>query len=79
MSVVQLPVNKDLAFSDISCQIGNRMGDIYPNPTTKFRENSGLYMCVATVEITSSPSLGIVKMGIWVMEPFRPWTRPARS
>lgn len=26
-----------------------------------------------------SPSLGMVRMGIWVMEPFLPSTRPARS
>lgn len=26
-----------------------------------------------------SPSLGMVRMGIWVMEPFLPSTLPARS
>lgn len=31
------------------------------------------------VDDVALPSLGIVRMGIWVMEPFLPSTRPARS
>ncbi len=69
--VVKLAVDEDLAFGDVSCEVGDRVGDIY-NITYKrgaFGEGG----------LSNIPSLGIVRMGIWVIDPLRPSTRPARS
>jgi len=65
LSIMQLTIHKDLAFSNIASEIWNRMRNVYTNGQPWSR--GGL------------PSFGIVKMGICVMEPFLPSTRPARS
>ncbi len=67
--VVELSVNEDLAFSDVACKIGNRMCDICRRKLAYSEAN----------KMPIIPSLGIVRMGIWVIDPLRPSTRPARS
>jgi len=70
LPVVELTIHKDLSLSDVTSQIGNRMCNIYTNGQSELYLSFGM---------TLLPSLGIVRIGIWVMEPFRPSTRPARS
>ena len=67
---MQLTVDKDLALGNVASKIGNGMGDI----------------CIDAVRWAWGverhevlPSLGIVRIGICVIEPLRPCTRPARS
>ena len=67
--VVELTVDENLSFSDVACKIGNRMCDIC-NWKSAYSGNETL---------PAIPSLGIVRMGIWVIDPLRPSTRPARS
>ena len=57
--VVQLTIDEDLSFCDVSSQIWNRMRDV--------------------VVLSYGWLTGMDKMGIWVIEPFRPCTLPARS
>jgi hypothetical protein len=67
LSVVKLAVHKYLALCDVTGQIGDRVRDV-----------CGLGW-IALGYVTCAPSLGIVRMGTWVIEPFLPSTRPARS
>jgi hypothetical protein len=66
--LVELTVDEDLAFRNVARQVGDGMRDVCRPMKT-------------TLGLTSrnAPSLGIVKMGTWVIEPLRPSTRPARS
>lgn len=66
--VVELTIDEDLTFRNITRQIRDRVGDIYPDQLED-DVNAG----------ANIPSLGMVRMGIWVIDPFRPSTRPARS
>ena len=66
---MELTVDEDLAFSNVTCKIGNRMCDIYKRKSA----------CSEKETLPAIPSLGIVRMGIWVIDPLRPSTRPARS
>jgi len=70
LPVVELPIDEDLALSNVTSEIRNRMCDVY----AKSYEVNRFIKKWANI-----PSLGIVRMGIWVIEPFRPSTRPARS
>ena len=67
--VVKLTVDEDLAFSNIACKVGDRMRDIF----------KGKSACSGNEMRRAIPSLGIVRIGIWVIDPLRPSTRPARS
>ena len=67
--VVELTVDEDLAFSDVACKIRDRMRDICEQ----------LSACSEMKTMRIIPSLGMVRMGIWVIDPLRPSTRPARS
>ena len=67
--VVKLTVDEDLAFSDVACKIRDRMGDICRQ----------MLVCSDMKMTPIVPSLGMVRMGIWVIDPLRPSTRPARS
>ena len=58
--VMQLSINKDLSFSNVTSKIWNWMGDI------------------VILEIKNKIT-GIERIGIWVIEPFLPWTLPALS
>lgn len=86
LSVVELPVNVYLSLSDVSRKIWGGMRNIWPN-SIKDQEmydhysKDVWYASLICNETKSSviPSLGIVKIGICVMEPFRPSIRPARS
>ena len=69
---MQLPVDKDLAFGDVSSQVRDRMRDIFRNMRERPLETENL-------PEAHIPSLGMVRIGICVMEPFLPSTRPARS
>ena len=71
LSIVQLTIHKDLAFSNIAGKIWNRMRNVYTNKRLILVSTEG--------GSRGLPSLGIVKMGICVMDPFLPSTRPARS
>ena len=67
--VVKLAVDVDLAFRDVPCKIRNRMCDICGSISSYYQHYPEI----------SIPSLGMVRIGICVIEPLRPWTRPARS
>ena len=71
--VVELAIDEDLAFGDVAREVGDGVGDVYV-----------FVMLVGFLERRGGgwvhiPSLGMVRMGIWVMDPLRPSTRPARS
>ena len=67
--IMELTVDEDLAFCDVASKIGNRMGDICRQKSASCEKEA----------LSAIPSLGIVKIGIWVIDPLRPSTRPARS
>jgi hypothetical protein len=69
LPVVQLTVDEDLALGDVTSQVRDGVRDIYID----------VVRSIIGKMHEALPSLGIVRMGIWVMEPLRPWTRPARS
>lgn len=65
LSVVQLSVDEDLAFCNVACKIGYRMRDIY--------EVTSAACCGCLQHRRETlPSFGMVRMGICVIEPFRP-------
>jgi len=73
LSVVQLPVDVDLALGDVAGEVRDRVRDVCDESGRESGYGS------KTVPRGDSPSLGMVRMGICVMEPRRPCTRPARS
>jgi hypothetical protein len=81
--VVQRPVDRDLALGDVTRQVGNRVGDVWvARSTTRKRSARSSLVLLSRGHITdggNAPSFGMVKIGICVIDPFRPSTRPARS
>lgn len=73
LSVMELPVHIDLSLCDVASQVGDGMGDVWVRGT-----KVGRILSFRVARQQHLPSFGIVKMGICVMEPFRPSTRPAR-
>jgi len=95
LPVMQLSINVYLPLSDITreirswmCDICNQMVEtsIEMNQIADTSNNSNItnQIRVMVKKVLfwgggSLPSLGIVKIGIWVIEPFLPSIRPARS
>lgn len=67
--VVELTVDEDLTFGDIASKIRNGMCNICKGKSASSEKET----------LPAIPSLGIVRIGIWVIDPLRPSTRPARS
>lgn len=76
--VVQLAVDKDLALRDVARQVGNRVRDVWVSASSTGSVSQRLAARSRERE-RGAPSLGMVRIGICVIEPLRPSTRPARS
>ena len=68
-TVVEGAVDEDLTFGDVASQVRYGMCDIW----------SMLVCALFDCDEACLPSLGMVRIGICVIEPLRPSTRPARS
>ena len=78
--VVQLAVDEDLALGDVARQVGDRVRDVCERALTAGSASASARARHGRGERASDgPSLGMVRIGIWVIEPLRPSTRPARS
>lgn len=59
---MQLTVDENLALSDVTSKIRDRVGNIYRGEVRSLQGQ----------QHEALPSLGMVRMGIWVMDPLRP-------
>lgn len=77
--VVQLAVDEDLAFGDVARQVGDGVGDVCARKLARISSTSTDGRSMPFAGYAYAPSFGIVKIGICVILPLRPSTRPARS